>query len=295
MLLAVLIKAEYNEQFAKEVFYVTAMSNCEASKIPTGDCGQATKLTNELGMKLIYSQGNGRDVNKITKVIMRKDQDKMLYVAFSGTKNIGQLAQEILQSYGIEYDIHPEVKDAQVMKYFYSKYVEDFRDDFLEEIKKALKLNPGYDVVFTGHSLGGAMAVQALADFMLLGLGEGRKVYGYTFGQPRVGNHQFMDSFIDKVEGFYRVVHNKDLVAHIPPCVIDLSWNCRKDGWLSFYPYHSSQEIWYNDEWADFKRCDEKEGEDSECSNSQFNNSVEDHLNYFNINIGKFLASVISP
>lgn len=71
-------------------------------------------------------------------------------------------------------------------------------------------------IYITGHSLGGALGVLAAPDVKesfgnLAGL--------YTFGQPRVGNSEFA-KYLDTVVGGIRVVHNGDLVPHIPPSAL---------------------------------------------------------------------------
>ncbi|ANQ49862.1 lipase family protein [Flammeovirga sp. MY04] len=66
---------------------------------------------------------------------------------------------------------------------------------------------------FTGHSLGGALAVLSaykLCDtYMIKGI--------YTFGQPRIGNTKFMHHYNSMLfDKTFRVVHDKDIVVRIP-------------------------------------------------------------------------------
>ena len=67
----------------------------------------------------------------------------------------------------------------------------------------------------TGHSLGGAismvMGLELKLHFSII------KVEVHNFGQPRVGEEnlaQFMNSKLKNQ--IVRVVHNKDLVPHLP-------------------------------------------------------------------------------
>lgn len=69
-------------------------------------------------------------------------------------------------------------------------------------------------LLFTGHSLGGALATIAGAEFH-----EEFGISGiYTFGQPRVGKADFA-SFVASRFGqkFYRVVNDDDIVTRVPP------------------------------------------------------------------------------
>jgi triacylglycerol lipase len=70
----------------------------------------------------------------------------------------------------------------------------------------------------TGHSLGGALAVLAGTAFSTLPGGSIRPVSGiYTFGQPRVGLHNFCQNYDSVGKGLtYRLVNNRDLVPRVP-------------------------------------------------------------------------------
>ena len=44
----------------------------------------------------------------------------------------------------------------------------------------------------------------------------------------------------------YRIINNRDMVAHSPPCKFTKSKSgCPKDGIFKFYPYHHTTEVWY--------------------------------------------------
>ena len=69
----------------------------------------------------------------------------------------------------------------------------------------------------TGHSLGGALATVATARLLGEGLLQTEDIGGiYTFGQPRVGDPLFAESY-ELNHRHFRVVHNNDVVAKVPP------------------------------------------------------------------------------
>lgn len=71
--------------------------------------------------------------------------------------------------------------------------------------------NPHAEVLFTGHSLGGALAVLAYSRFA------DPNFSLYTFGCPRVGDGAFRDRVLSNPgEGVYRIVNFNDAVSHIP-------------------------------------------------------------------------------
>ncbi len=72
--------------------------------------------------------------------------------------------------------------------------------------------HPSSEILFTGHSLGSALATLALSRF------DGSNVSLYTFGSPRVGNDAFAGQLDAKADlGIYRFVNRNDLVTHVPP------------------------------------------------------------------------------
>ncbi|CAK9025796.1 unnamed protein product [Durusdinium trenchii] len=83
----------------------------------------------------------------------------------------------------------------------------------------------------SGHSLGGSMAM--LAAFELSKNYTIKEVY--TFGQPRVGNDDWVQAFQKRMVNvpYFRVVDFMDPVPHLPP------------SWLFGYR-HAGPEVWYN-------------------------------------------------
>lgn len=72
-------------------------------------------------------------------------------------------------------------------------------------------LHPGVEICFTGHSLGGALAVLAFSRF------RDQDISLYTFGCPRVGNQAFRDRVLSNYgRGIFRFVNYNDAVAHVP-------------------------------------------------------------------------------
>ena len=71
-------------------------------------------------------------------------------------------------------------------------------------------------VFFAGHSLGGAIAMLAAAEFPK------NSVAGiYTFGAPRIGSQEFTYEFLRRFhETFKRFVHGRDIVPRIPPTLL---------------------------------------------------------------------------
>jgi hypothetical protein len=279
----------YNEDIAKDYLYASAFAYCPADRQESGDCKAAGAAMERLGMKSVFAIDNGRIGDPITMTIMERRKDKEIIVAFSGTKGIEELVDEIVEGLPVDYDLHPS-QGSKVLGYFYHSYKDEFRTSFIKKIKTMADSwhDSGYRIIFTGHSLGGAIALHAAADAILEGIFKKHQVYIYTYGLPRVGNIEFLNQFINQCAEFYRVVHNRDLVSHVPPCITDLSGGCLKTGFLPLYPHQPPTEIWYTEDMTSYTLCSKTEGEDRSCSNKVYHESYEDHIYYFGIEIGQF-------
>jgi predicted lipase len=71
----------------------------------------------------------------------------------------------------------------------------------------------------TGISLGGALAALASYDLSVLFRNSQRKAnfLFYTFGQPRIGNQEFINVIDQEEVPIFRVVNANDPVPHLPP------------------------------------------------------------------------------
>ena len=90
--------------------------------------------------------------------------------------------------------------------------------DGLSDINAALALrDPAKPLLITGHSLGGALAALVGAYFTVLALPVPSVSSIYTFGQPRIGLHDFCNTYsrilADKL---VRFVNKQDLVPRVP-------------------------------------------------------------------------------
>lgn len=95
----------------------------------------------------------------------------------------------------------------------FSRAVGEVRGRVVPGIRAALAANPGFDVVVTGHSLGGALATITAAEVRKAGISAAL----YTYGAPRVGNKAFADFVGAQAGGNFRVTNANDLVPRLPP------------------------------------------------------------------------------
>ncbi|GAB5405718.1 MAG: hypothetical protein Aurels2KO_39490 [Aureliella sp.] len=99
----------------------------------------------------------------------------------------------------------------------YGRVHRGFRSSFLlvaEKIDEALQELGSPEIVLTGHSLGGAQAVIAAAEWF----GKHKVRSMYTFGQPAVGRGHFPQYMRERYGNvFHRFVNDDDIVPKVPP------------------------------------------------------------------------------
>ncbi|KAI1853683.1 hypothetical protein JX265_003983 [Neoarthrinium moseri] len=98
----------------------------------------------------------------------------------------------------------------------------------LTAIAAAKKAHPDYSIVFTGHSLGAAIATLGAA--YVRNKGYAIDIYGY--GSPRVGNKEFVAYVTAQAGAEYRVTHLDDPVPRLPPIILNYR-HTTPEYWLS--------------------------------------------------------------
>ncbi|KAG8409941.1 hypothetical protein J3458_019014 [Metarhizium acridum] len=149
-------------------------------------------------------------------------------------------------------------------------------DEIKVAVNKAITLatrgKRQYAVVFTGHSLGGAVATLGAAYLRRSGL----HVRLYTYGSPRVGNDRFASWFSNIQGGQWRVTHEDDPVPRLPPSFSGYR-HITPEYWLSGGNGGNTYKTDYTI--ANVKVC---EGIDStQCNAGRDVTDINAHLYYF--------------
>lgn len=210
-------------------------------------------------------RGRTKDVNGY--VAYDKEENEII-IAFSGTEAISK--KNWLDDLDYSLIDYPYCDRCRVHAGFYSSFlsVKVKIESMIHEFKSAF---PTAKISVTGHSLGAALALFALAEF------SNDKSYQsiiiseqYVFGCPRIGNKAFADWFSVHMPITYRMVHKKDPVPHLPLRIMDF--------------YHVRYEVFYEDDYELCHVCSQS-GEDEKCSNQYSKDlNLYDHLRYLNVN-----------
>jgi hypothetical protein len=148
--------------------------------------------------------------------ILRHDQYKKIVVAVPGTRDVSQLLKEMQYSGGVSLPDNPSIK---IMSYFYTTWTH-LREKIIPKLKAIARSYPDYQIIFTGHSLGGAMATILAWDSVRSNIIKKTATSPLliTYGQPRTGNDVFANDVMKNVSQVYRVVRNGDIVASLVIC-----------------------------------------------------------------------------
>lgn len=182
-----------------------------------------------------------------------------IYIVFRGSSSVRNWIED-LEIKKVDYVTFPEC-NCKVHDGFYksTKNVMDQVSTSVELLQKQYV----YDIIVTGHSYGAATAQLTAMELYAKGIHSSV----YNFGQPLIGDTAYAVFVNTKIDNLWRIVHNKDMVPHIPP---------EEFGYL-----HSCQEV-FEDEKGNIKLCSETDCTDPTCS-QQYDikeTNVNDHEIY---------------
>ena len=132
---------------------------CEDSEIPVF-CG-ANHAEFFTGRWQIISESSTSKYFTYNYVLWRSDEYKKYIIAFPGTNDVLELLNEAVQMKLVNYDGDSNIK---LVKYFKELAFELREIIFTKEVLDDINAHPGYQLIATGHSLGGAIASVFLYD-----------------------------------------------------------------------------------------------------------------------------------
>ena len=259
-----------NQEMLSYYSWFASYGYCEDLDVPLFCCKNYMNFFTEKWV--IVSETSITDYYNYNFVLWRNDQYKKYIIAFPGTRNsILELLNEATNIKLVNYD---DIDDGiKVVNYFY-KVTKEIKDlIFTSEIMQDFEDHPGYQIIFTGHSLGASVASLVLYEAVTKNyISRDFNPALITFGMPRTGNEKWVIDFNSKVSNVLRVVRDGDIVASLPYSLIN-------------NPYtHLGGLILVNKDMTSMNYCPREIGEDypeEECTRTK-SVDFKYHTNYFN-------------
>ena len=164
--------------------------------------------------------------------------------------------------------VHTDLcKKCHVHKGFWKAW-NDVKEVSFKSVEAVMGQYPDYRFAITAHSLGGAIATLAAADFRRWKTYYAEKTELFTFGSPRIGNMKTAEFLTLQSTKSYRVTATDDPVPRLP--------------WHKLGYFHMSPEYWIHDNLQHPSASDIKWviGYYNEAGNSGANADRITHLSY---------------
>lgn len=140
--------------------------------------------------------------------IITKDKLNTIWIAFRGTDNIVEFIEDAM--FWQKEDQIELVTSKNISVKCHAGFLKVYKK-FREQIINTVQ---GYqNIVITGYSLGGAIAILLGLDLSLF-----KNVVVYTFASPMVGDKAFSE-LVDKSVRVYRYINSCDVVHNLPSAV----------------------------------------------------------------------------
>ena len=230
-----------DQDLGKYFTYFASFGYCTIAQIKEGKCCSFI-LPNRVGERnfdgwvlIDYGQTSSKKLKwgdaDNTYAVFRNDHFKKTVVTFPGTNEFSQLVKEFLH-HGLKTFYNERHENVMINEYFGSRAKELIPIIMREENLEQMKLDSGYQIIFAGHSLGGAMGAAFCYMILDLGLISTAKNHPvlYTYGQPRTGNYQFKDALEKETSYIMRMINELDVVPLIPPCALKelIGFTCKE-------------------------------------------------------------------
>ena len=252
--------------------WFAAYGYCHDDEIPLFCCKNHINFFTE--QWVILDESSTTEYFNYNYVIWRNDKYKKYIFAFPGTRNkIIELLNEAINTKLVNF--YENNDNIKVVNYFYKVLKEIKGLVFSAATLKDINDHPGYQFIFTGHSLGGAVSSLMIYEAMINNyITQKNNPALITFGMPRTGNEDWVIDFNTRIKNVFRVVRDGDIVTSLPYALINNKYT------------HLGGLILVNKDMNSMNYCPKDIGKDypdKQCSRS-ISLDLKYHSYYFNPN-----------
>uniref|UniRef100_A0A914CHI6 Fungal lipase-like domain-containing protein n=1 Tax=Acrobeloides nanus TaxID=290746 RepID=A0A914CHI6_9BILA len=105
---------------------------------------------------------------------------------------------------------------GKVLTYWHDAFYCLWNSGISEDLQQLIREYPDYELWVFGHSLGGVLASLSTMVTITRGIFPAERIKYISFGEPRIGNVVFAQSFDALVPYKYRIVREHDLIPNQP-------------------------------------------------------------------------------
>ena len=162
----------------------------------------------------VYNSYYTKGKNFVAAVTYYNATDSSLIVAFSGSVTASQIDADFIFELIVTNSLLPSITDTSVKSHkgfttVYANMKNSLTADITNYVNNGLK-----NIIFTGHSLGGALVTLAVLD--LSSIIQNTNITIYTYGSPRVGNTNFVNLYNLTYPNTMRINNTEDIIPQIP-------------------------------------------------------------------------------
>ena len=196
--------ANYDLTESKTIIKLAATAFCSKQCVDSWSC----RVSKELPLIMTYYLE--QNITKAAGYVGYRKDTNQVVLGFRGSSN----RQNWIEDVNFEKVPYLKCSGCEIHAGFYADYL-SFEKVFKDKVAAILQAYPTASILTTGHSLGAALslisAIELKAEF------PSKQIYVHNFGQPRIGNSRLASYLTGKLQGIIRVVHNRDIVPHMPP------------------------------------------------------------------------------
>jgi hypothetical protein len=199
------------EGFAKSYLPYASLVYCKPEVLEAWSCKlcKSSSLKDDIEYTPLYNE----HYNTTGFIIANKPQ-KSIVLSYKGSKNTVNWIMNLQSTY-TNLTLDKPFENAKIHTGFH-EMANSLYNQTKENLQKSIAKYPDYKIIVTGHSMGGALAVLNTLQLVLDKVLTWDKVTVVTFGQPRVGNKDFVNYMDSQAASITRVNREGDPVPTMP-------------------------------------------------------------------------------